>query len=97
VNPFNDSAKLFMAAGLGFLFDGLTDMFTVFTVATAKASYEKLAGSEPVIELEPGHAETVPVEGNTAETPAMEAHEDGEIPDGAEEAPEGAEAGESAE
>ena len=97
VNPFDKPELLLMAAGIGFLFDGMTDIFTVFTVATAKASYEKLAGSEPVIELEPGHAEAVPVGGNTAETPAMEAHEDGEIPDGAEEAPEGAEAGASAE
>ena len=74
VNPFEASEMLFMAAGLGFLFDGLTDLFTVFTVAHAKATYETLAGAAPVIELEPGQAEVVPVEGNTAHTPAVEAH-----------------------
>ena len=69
VNPFEKSETLFMAAGLGFLFDGLTDLFTVFTVAHAKATYEKLSGAAPVIELEPGAAAELPLDGNGAHTP----------------------------
>ena len=73
VNPFkgNDSA-LFTVAGVGFLFDGLTDLFTSFAVGVAKGRYERLAGSAPVIELEPGAAQTLPLEGNAAETPALD-------------------------
>ncbi len=73
VNPFEASEMLFMAAGLGFLFDGLTDLFTVFTVAHAKSTFERLQAAAPVIELEPGSAEPVAVNGNTADTPAIEA------------------------
>ena len=71
VNPFKDSEILFTVAGIGFLFDGLTDAFTSFAVGVSKARYEILAGSAPVIELEPGAAETLPVEGNSAQTPAL--------------------------
>ena len=74
VNPFEASEMLFMAAGIGFLFDGLTDMFTVVTVAHAKAVFQRLEEAGPVIELEPGKAEEVHVAGNTMETPAVEAH-----------------------
>jgi len=72
VNPFTDAPeKLLIAAGIGFLFDGLTDIFTVFTVAHAKTVYDRLESAAPVIEIEPPAAETVPVEGNTAETPVL--------------------------
>ena len=73
VNPFEASGALFMAAGIGFLFDGLTDLFTVVTVAHAKAVFQRLEEAGPVIELEPGKAEELHVEGNTTETPAVEA------------------------
>lgn len=71
VNPFEKAETLFLVAGIGFLFDGITDLFTSFAVAGSKAHYERIAGSAPVIELEPGAAHTVPVEGNTAQTPAL--------------------------
>lgn len=71
VNPFEDPALLFTVAGLGFLFDGVTDLFTVFSVAGAKARYERISGAAPVIELEPGAAQVVPVDGNTADTPVL--------------------------
>ncbi len=73
VNPFDDPATLLTAAGLGFLFDGMTDIFTVFSVAHARATYEKLANAAPVIELDPAKAENVHVNGNTTGTPVMEA------------------------
>ncbi len=73
VNPFAAADKLFIAAGVGFLFDGLTGLFTVFTVAHAKSTFERLQAAAPVIELEPGSAEPVAVNGNTADTPAIEA------------------------
>ena len=90
VNPFAEPQTLFMTAGLGFLFDGATDLFTVFSVAGAKARYERLSGSEPVIELEPGQTvHELPVEGGgaaaehaaaggTDDAPAEEAGEFGE-------------------
>jgi len=71
VNPFHKAETLFLVSGLGFLFDGVTDLFTVFTVAGSKARYERLSGSAPVIELEPGAAETLSVDGNSAQTPAL--------------------------
>ena len=71
VNPFNTEGPLFLVAGIGFLFDGITDFFTSFAVGTSKARYERLAGSAPVIELEPGAAQTLPMEGNTAATLAL--------------------------
>lgn len=72
VNPFKENeSALFTVAGIGFLFDGLTDLFTSFAVGVSKARYERLAGAAPVIELEPGAAQTLPVDGNTAETPAL--------------------------
>ena len=58
-------------AGLGFLFDGITDFITVFTLAGAKVHYDRLQSAAPVIELEPGAAHTVHVDGNTAETPVL--------------------------
>ena len=72
VNPFTKPETLFLVAGLGFLFDGLTDLFTVFTVAGTKARYERLSGAAPVVELEPGAAQTLPVDGNSAQTPVLE-------------------------
>ena len=80
VNPFDTPDKLFLAAGIGFLFDGITDLFTVFTVAHAKATYERLQGAAPVIELEPGAAETAPLDGNTAATPAIASPEEADVP-----------------
>ena len=73
VNPFSSESTLFIVAGIGFLFDGLTDFFTSFAVGVSKAHYDRLAGSAPVIELEPGTAETLPVEGNSAATPVLTA------------------------
>ena len=70
-NPFDAPEKLLIAAGIGFLFDGLTDLFTVFTVAHAKTVYDRLESAAPVIEIEPPAAESVPVEGNSAETPIL--------------------------
>ena len=80
VNPFDDPAMLLTAAGLGFLFDGMTDIFTVFSVAHAKATYEKLASAAPVIELDPAKAEDVHVTGNTTQTPAVGAPKAGTEP-----------------
>ena len=71
VNPFHKPETLFLVSGLGFLFDGVTDLFTVFSVAGSKARYERLSGAAPVIELEPGQAQTMPVDGNTAATPIL--------------------------
>lgn len=66
VNPFEAASVLLMCAGIGFVFDGLTDLFAVFTVAHAKMTFEKLSAAEPVIELDPGTAEIVPAEGNAS-------------------------------
>lgn len=71
VDPFKSEGVLLTVAGLGFLFDGLTDFITVFTLAGAQVHYERLQSAAPVIELEPGAAQTVPVDGNTAQTPAL--------------------------
>ena len=81
VNPFEASEMLFMAAGIGFLFDGLTDLFAVFAVAHAKATYEKLSGAAPVIELEPGAASQLPLDGNGAHTPAISEPEETDAAD----------------
>ena len=98
VNPFEASEMLFMAAGIGFLFDGLTDLFTVVTVAHAKAVFQRLEEAGPVIELEPGKAEELHVEGNTTETPAVEAHTEEPAEEApATEAPEAAPAEDAAE
>ena len=71
VNPFKEEGILFTVAGAGFLFDGITDFFTSFSVGTNKARYERLSGSAPVIELAPGSAQTLPLEGNTADAPTL--------------------------
>ena len=71
VDPFKSEGALLTVAGLGFLFDGITDFITVFTLAGAKVHYDRLQSAAPVIELEPGAAHTVHVEGNTAETPVL--------------------------
>ena len=71
VNPFKAEGMLFTVAGIGFLFDGITDFFTSFAVGTVKARYERLSGSAPVIELEPGAAQPLPLEGNTSGTPVL--------------------------
>ena len=73
VNPFEKAETLFLVAGIGFLFDGLTDFFTSFAVGASKAHYDRIAGSAPVIELEPGAAQTLPVDGNSAQTPVLAA------------------------
>ena len=72
---------LFMAAGIGFLFDGLTDMFTVVTVAHAKAVFQRLEEAGPVIELEPGAASQLPLDGNGAHTPAISEPEETDVAD----------------
>ena len=71
VDPFKSEGALLTVAGLGFLFDGITDFITVFTLAGAKVHYDRLQSAAPVIELEPGAAHTVHVDGNTAETPVL--------------------------
>ena len=88
VNPFDAAEKLMIAAGIGFLFDGLTDIFTVFTVAHAKAQYERLAGAEPVIQIEPSAAAEQLEEGSA---PAPAAAEPEETPAAAETAGENGE------
>jgi len=85
VNPFENSEMLFFVAGLGFLVDGLTDLITVVTLAGAKAHYDRISGAAAVIELEPGAAQAVPVEGNSSATPALETAVPAEEP--AEDAP----------
>lgn len=41
VNPFGENMDLlFMICGVGFLFDGITDLYTVSAVATAQRRYE---------------------------------------------------------
>ena len=41
INPFGDRMELlFMICGIGFVFDGITDMYTVSVVATARKRYE---------------------------------------------------------
>ena len=71
VDPFKSDGALLTVAGLGFLFDGITDFITVFTLAGAKVHYDRLQSAAPVIELEPGAAHTVHVDGNTADTPVL--------------------------
>ena len=56
VNPFENPAVLLWVIGLGFLFDGLTDLFTVVAVAGAKRKQELLSAQAPVIELDPAEA-----------------------------------------
>lgn len=74
VNPFKENEHLLLiVAGIGFLFDGVTDFFTCFAVGASKAHYDRIAGSAPVIELEPGKAETLGVDGNNVQTPALAA------------------------
>ena len=80
VDPFKNESTLLTVAGLGFLFDGLTDFITVFTLAGAQVHYERLQGAAPVIELEPGAAHTVHVDGNLADTPALAGAEAQAVP-----------------
>ncbi len=75
VNPFKEKDALLLVAGIGFLFDGLTDVFTVVTLASAKAHYEQISSGAPVIEIEPGTESAEPVEGNTMDTPALDTPE----------------------
>ena len=70
VNPFDSMDTLFFVAGLGFLFDGITDLFTVVSVAGSKARYEHLISAEPVIELETVPEEPRLVEGGVSAPPA---------------------------
>ena len=69
VNPFGDNMKLlFMICGVGFLFDGLTDLYTVTAVATAQRRYE-LANvpAAPVLDASPGSG-AIPAGGAESET-----------------------------
>lgn len=78
VDPFADASIIFKVCAIGFIFDGLTDLYTVFTVASNEKRYE-LAAAEPAAPL-PG----------TEETPAGDAAaepETIEVPVAAEEAP----------
>ena len=67
VNPFQSAETLFFVAGLGFLFDGVTDFITVFAHAGASVHYERISSAAPVIQLEPGAAQTLPLEGGGAQ------------------------------
>lgn len=58
VNPFESAQVLLMVVGAGFVFDGLSDIFTVVTVAHAERKFE-LASAQPVIEIDPGKAEVL--------------------------------------
>ena len=80
VDPFKSEGALLTVAGLGFLFDGLTDFITVFTLAGAQVHYERLQGAAPVIELEPGAAHNVHVNGNSADTPILTEPASGSVP-----------------
>ena len=103
VDPFQSEGALLTVAGLGFLFDGITDFITVFVHAGAKVHYERLSGAAPVIQLEPGAAQPLPLEGGAAQALDTAAAAGESDAPGAEEAaapaPEeaGASAGETAE
>ena len=79
VNPFGDNISLlFTVCGVGFLFDGVTDLYTVTAVATAEKRYElAAAAANPILDApaapagiieapapaeEPVSAETTPAE-----------------------------------
>ena len=83
VDPFKSEPVLLTVAGLGFLFDGITDFITVFTLAGAQVHYERLQGAAPVIELEPGAAQTAQLEGSGADTPALAQPEAEAVPQAA--------------
>ena len=77
VNPFGDNMKLlFMICGVGFLFDGLTDLYTVTAVATAQRRYE-LANvpAAPVLDASPGSG-AIPAGGAESETSHPETEEE---------------------
>ena len=64
INPFGDNMKLiFMVCGAGFLFDGLTDLYTVTAVATAEKRYELASAAvTPILDApETPEAEDAPV------------------------------------
>ena len=52
VNPFATAQVLLIITGIGFIFDGLSDIFTVVTAASAARRFE-LMSVEPVIEISP--------------------------------------------
>ena len=69
VNPFGDQLDLlFMVCGIGFIFDGLTDLYTISAVATACRRYELSRSVQEALEtgkvqeLSPSGADTA--EGN---------------------------------
>lgn len=55
VNPFGEHMEtLFLVCGIGFVFDGITDLYTVSAVATAQTRYElKQAKAQSVLESPP--------------------------------------------
>ena len=59
VNPFETGRVLLVLIGAALIFDGLTDFFTVFAVASAKRKFDLLAGKEPVIEIPADSAEVL--------------------------------------
>lgn len=69
VNPFGENMKLlFLLCGVGFLFDGITDIYTVSAVATAQKRYElKQAAAQAALKeaqfesLESGEKESEPL------------------------------------
>ena len=69
VNPFGENMKLlFLLCGVGFLFDGITDIYTVSAVATAQKRYElKQAAAQATLKeaqfesLESGEKESEPL------------------------------------
>ena len=58
VNPFGDKMDLlFLVCGIGFVFDGITDIYTVSAVATAKRRFElKQAAAQAALNAVPMEA-----------------------------------------
>ncbi len=67
VDPFEGEKLLMIFMGISFLFDGVTDTYTVFAVAGAKKNYDMLASAEPVIELDSSAAAVVEAAEETQE------------------------------
>lgn len=71
VDPFEKIDTLFFTAGLGFLFDGATDLFTVFSLAGSRVRAERLEGAAPVVEISSTAAEALPAEEPAADPPTI--------------------------
>jgi len=67
VDPFEADKILVMIMGISFVFDGATDLYTVFALAGAERHFEKLESAAPVIELDPSSVEVVPGNGEIGE------------------------------